>query len=75
MPLKDSDILNLPDAPDFISKPPEMTMDEMIALAEKMLPYTNALRYSKPEPPIMMEAFVLDSSIEEEKSKSKPDKA
>lgn len=59
MPLKDSDILNLPDAPDFISKPPEMTMDEMIALAEKMLPYTNALRYSRPEPPIMMEPFSL----------------
>lgn len=60
MPLEESDILNLPDAPDFESKPPEMTLAELIALAEKMLPYTNALRYRVPEPPIVAEEFTLD---------------
>jgi hypothetical protein len=38
MALKDSDILNLPDAPDFISKPPEMTLIELIAPCEKRCP-------------------------------------
>jgi hypothetical protein len=59
MALKDSDILNLPDAPDFISKPPEMTLIELIALCEKMLPYWNKERYSKPEPEFVGEAFKL----------------
>ena len=36
--LADKYILNLPDAPDFISKPPQYTAAEMIALCEKMLP-------------------------------------
>lgn len=59
MTLRDSDILNLPDAPDFISKPPEYTLQEMIELCEKMLPYWNTERYSKPEPGFIGEAFKL----------------
>jgi hypothetical protein len=59
MTLRDSDILNLPDAPDFISEPPAYSLAEMIQLCEKMLPYWNALRYSKPEPPFVGEAFSL----------------
>ena len=58
--LKESDILNLPDAPDFISEPPEMTLDEMIACCEQMLPYWNEIRYSKPEKKIVRDEFVLD---------------
>lgn len=30
--LRPSDLLNLPDAPDFISKPPEYTAGEMVKL-------------------------------------------
>jgi hypothetical protein len=59
MSLRDSDILNLPDAPEFISKPPVYTLEEMIRLCEKMLPYWNRLRYSKPEPKFVGEAFRL----------------
>lgn len=59
MTLKDKDILNLPDAPDFISEPPRYTAQEMIELCEKMLPYWNKIRYSKPEPRFVGEAFTL----------------
>ena len=59
MPLQESDLLNLPEAPDFISEPPLLSMDELIALAEKMLPYWNVQRYSKPEPPFVGKAFTL----------------
>ncbi len=59
MTLKDSDILDLPDAPDFISEPPVYTVEEMIALCEKMLPYWNAKRYCEPEPEFLGEAFSL----------------
>ena len=59
MTLKDSDILELPDAPDFFSQPPRCTLAEQIALCEKMLPYWNKLRYSRPEPPFVGEAFRL----------------
>ena len=59
MTLDDSDILNLPEAPDFISEPPAYTLEEMIALCEKMLPYWNEIRYSKPEPEFVGEPFVL----------------
>ncbi len=59
MTLRENDILNLPDAPDFISKPPVYSAAEMIQMCEQMLPYWNALRYSKPEPAFVGEAFVL----------------
>jgi len=57
MPLKDSDLLDLPDAPDFISKPPQYTASEMIALCEKMLPNWNAQRLLRPEPPLIGREF------------------
>jgi hypothetical protein len=60
MILKDSDLLNLPDAPDFISTPPACSLIEMIQICERMLPYWNAIRYSKPELPFVGDAFVLD---------------
>lgn len=59
MALKDGDLLNLPDAPDFISEPPSYTASEMIEICEKMLPYWNSLRYSKPESEVVMEEFKL----------------
>ena len=59
MVLKDSDILNLPDAPDFISEPPRYTASEMAAMCEKLLPEWNKIRYSKPEPEFVGEAFKL----------------
>ncbi|MCB0339839.1 MAG: hypothetical protein KDD53_09555 [Bdellovibrionales bacterium] len=60
MPLKDSDILDLPEAPDFISKPPEYTVSEMIEICEKMLPFWNSVRYSKPDPESIGEPFSLE---------------
>ena len=62
MTLRDSDILDLPEAPDFISRPPVYTVAEMIALCEKMLPFWNAQRYSKPEEPFTGEPFTIDSA-------------
>ncbi len=59
MTLRDRDILSLPDAPDFISKPPQYTLEEMIRICEKMLPYWNAERASKPEPKFLGETFKL----------------
>jgi hypothetical protein len=59
MALKDSDILNLPDAPDFISEPPRYTATEMAEMCEKMLEQWNNIRYSKPEPEFIGEAFKL----------------
>ena len=59
MALKDSDILNLPDAPDFISEHPVYSLTEMIEICEKMLPFWNAQRYSRPEPIVEMEEFIL----------------
>ena len=59
MKLDDRDDLNLPNAPDFISKPPQYTLEEMIRLCEKMLPYWNEIRYSKPEPEFRGEPFKL----------------
>ncbi len=61
MSLKESDILDLPDAPDFESRPPHYSVSEMIALCEPMLPHWNALRYSKEEPPFIGEEFSLGS--------------
>ena len=59
MPLKESDILNLPDAPDFISLPPQYSVSEMIAVCEKMLPFWNRQRLENPPPPFVGEAFQL----------------
>ena len=57
MGLQDKDLLDLPDAPDFCSEPPRYSMAEFIALCEKLLPYWNKERYSKPLPPFIGEAF------------------
>jgi hypothetical protein len=59
MPLDESDILNLPDAPDFISRPPEFTASEMARMCEAMLPHWNRIRYAQPEPHFVGEAFRL----------------
>ncbi len=63
MSLDEKDILDLPEAPDFIREPPLYTAAEMAAICEKMLPYWNAQRYSRPEPEVPGEAFEL---LEEE---------
>ena len=62
--LKDIDVLDLPEAPNFISEPPCFSAAEMAALCEKMLPYWNTIRYSKPEPEFVGEAFALFGDIE-----------
>jgi hypothetical protein len=59
MKLKNSDILELPDAPGFISKPPQYTASEMAALCEQMLPYWNAQRLLQPEQPLTGKPFSL----------------
>ena len=59
MVLRENDILNLPEAPDFISASPSYTLAEMIKLCEPMLVYWNQQRYSKPEPEFVGEAFSL----------------
>ena len=64
MALRDSDILNLPEAPDFISMPPTYTVTEIIALCEPLLPFWNTQRYSKAEPPFLGEAFSLAAESE-----------
>ena len=58
--LKDSDILDLPVAPNFISEAPQYTLTEMFMICEKMLPYWNKIRYSKPLPPGPSQEFILD---------------
>lgn len=57
--MRDKFDLNLPEAPDFISKEPNIPQAEMIKLCEKMLPHWNKIRYSKPEPEFIGEAFKL----------------
>lgn len=64
MTLRDEDILDLPEAPDFQSHPPQYTLEEMIILCEKMLCYWNELRYSKPEPFFVGESFSLQEGEE-----------
>ncbi len=59
MTLRESDNLNLPDAPDFVSTEPQYSLPEMVQLCEKMLPYWNKLRYSRPEPQFIGESFRL----------------
>jgi len=68
MTLRDADILNLPDAPDFISKPPVYPLPEFIALCEKLLPYWNKQRFAAPPPLPPGEAFkLLDEGSERKK--------
>lgn len=57
MTLRESDILNLPDAPPEVSEPPRYSMEEFISLCEKMLPYWNKERFSKPPAPFVGEPF------------------
>ena len=59
MPLRPTDILNLPDAPDFISEPPRYTATEMARMCEAMLPYWNKMRLANPPPPFVGEPFRL----------------
>ena len=42
-PIRLENLLDLPDAPDFESVTPGMTMEQMIRLSEAMLPVFNAL--------------------------------
>lgn len=53
--------LNLPDAPDFYSTPPQYTVIEMIKICEAMLPYWNKKRFvdGQDNVEIMHEDFVL----------------
>lgn len=50
MTLRDEDILDLPDAPEFISRPPVYSLADFIALCEKQLPYWNKIRFVSPPP-------------------------
>jgi hypothetical protein len=59
MTLRDVDILDLPEAPDFISKPPTYPLPEFIALCERLLPYWNKQRFVAPPPLPPLEAFKL----------------
>jgi hypothetical protein len=50
MPHKKSKVepeLSFPDAPDFISRPPDLSLLEMIKLNESMLRYWNEKRYEE----------------------------
>lgn len=57
-PAKDY-FLSLPDAPDFISKPPRLSMSEYIKLCEELLPMELARRERVEELPIITEEFYL----------------
>ena len=59
MTLKPSDILDLPDAPQFKSEPPKLTMNEMIAIGEALLPYWSKQRFAEPPKEFVGEAFKL----------------
>lgn len=59
MTLRDEDILDLPDAPEFISRPPVYSLADFIALCEKQLPYWNKIRFVSPPPLPKMEEFWL----------------
>jgi hypothetical protein len=50
--------LNLPDWRDQ-SPPVHLSLVEIIALCEKMLPYWNAERFTKPPPPLPDRPFSL----------------
>lgn len=57
--------LIFPDAPDFVSTPPQYSVAEMIRLCEALLPYWNKIRYSKPEPEFVGPAFSLYPSLKD----------
>jgi hypothetical protein len=67
MALRETDILNLPDAPEFISRPPTYSIAEFISLCEKMLPIWNQQRYASPMPPRKGEPFRLLEMEEKER--------
>ena len=59
--LPDAYDLDLPDAPNFISKPPKYTAAEMAKMCEAMLPYWNVQRMKeKPKLPDMSEFKFID---------------
>ncbi len=60
MPIESKYDLNLPDAPDFISKPPRCTWIEMAKMCEKMLPHWNKARRWEAEIVSIDEDFTLD---------------
>ena len=66
MVIKDSDKLNLPEAPDFMSEVPKYTMQEMMEICEKMLPFWNKERLKSPPVLVKRDDFTLCSK--EEKS-------
>lgn len=57
--IKDEDDLDLPEAPEFISRAPRYTAAEMAELCEKMLPVWNKERESKPPKPFLGGEFLL----------------
>ncbi|MCC6221276.1 MAG: hypothetical protein IT291_08570 [Deltaproteobacteria bacterium] len=59
MTLRDDDLLDLPEPSELISAEVELTLDELIALCEQMLPYWNEIRYANPDPAFIGEAFWL----------------
>lgn len=59
MQIDDINNLNLPDAPDFISKEPDISYDELILQCEKMLPHWNKIRLKNPPPKFIGEPFRL----------------
>jgi hypothetical protein len=69
MALRETDILNLPDAPEFISRPPTYSIAEFISLCEKMLPIWNQQRYAAPMPPCEGEPFRLLETEEKERDR------
>lgn len=52
--------LNLPEWTD--ADEPPLSLPEIIAICEKMLPIWNAARFKKPAPPILREPFSLVDS-------------
>lgn len=57
--IPDSWILDLPDSWSEMKETPPLSLPEIIALCEKMLPIWNAERFSKPPPPPLAEPFTL----------------
>ncbi|OVE73428.1 hypothetical protein BVX93_01595 [bacterium B13(2017)] len=57
MKIDNKNDLNLPDAPDFISKPPKITQEELIKQCEQMLPHWNKIRLQNPQPQFNGKSF------------------
>lgn len=53
------------DLPDWSDKSPvaPLSLAEIIALCEKMLPYWNAERFKHPPPPLPDDPFVIDDDL------------